>query len=336
MSRGVHVRVGWQAGLLLLTVSSSVPLAPRDAHAIPISGTISYLGSLGSVSASQPIRLLIGNQPEKPGKLGTTSVTTDGGTFDFDVPTAGDYFLAYFLDIVADGSPSVGEPFEIYNNEVSPAHADPLHVPDSGVTGLNLQFGDTGIFTGVAGTATYTGTQGQVSEQSPIVIEAFTDACFVGSPADQVRVISNSGRFDIVRLDEPTATLYLRVFMDLNGNSMLDSCEPFSIYQNQSSCPGNGVTPQTTTAPAIDVSFGDQECATATPTPTPTPTPTVGPCTGDCDRTGVVTVPNIITLASIALGNAQPSACPSGIPPGAEVNVALIIEAVNKALNGCF
>jgi hypothetical protein len=46
-------------------------------------------------------------------------------------------------------------------------------------------------------------------------------------------------------------------------------------------------------------------------------------------------VNEIITLVNIALGTAQPSACASGVPSGAEVNVALIMQAVNNALNGC-
>ena len=43
----------------------------------------------------------------------------------------------------------------------------------------------------------------------------------------------------------------------------------------------------------------------------------------------------LITLVNIALGTAQPSACPHGVPSGADVDVALIIQAVNNALNGC-
>jgi hypothetical protein len=46
-------------------------------------------------------------------------------------------------------------------------------------------------------------------------------------------------------------------------------------------------------------------------------------------------VDELLTLVNIALGNALPSACPDGVPSGAEVNVALLIQAVNSALNGC-
>src|SRR5262249_32317924 len=79
--------------------------------------------------------------------------------------------------------------------------------------------------------------------------------------------------------------------------------------------------------------------ATQTPTPTtpsqPTDTPTPIPCVGDCDGDGSVSIDAILTLVNIALGNAQPSACPSGIPSGTQVDIALILEAVNNALSGC-
>jgi hypothetical protein len=48
-----------------------------------------------------------------------------------------------------------------------------------------------------------------------------------------------------------------------------------------------------------------------------------------------VTIDELITLVNIALGTAQSSACPHGVPSGAGVDVALIIQAVNVALNGC-
>jgi hypothetical protein len=38
---------------------------------------------------------------------------------------------------------------------------------------------------------------------------------------------------------------------------------------------------------------------------------------------------------NIALGGAPPSACPHGVPDGGAVNIALLIQAVNSALNGC-
>jgi hypothetical protein len=71
------------------------------------------------------------------------------------------------------------------------------------------------------------------------------------------------------------------------------------------------------------------------PTYTPTPTPTAKPCVGDCGGNHKVEVNDIITLVAVVLGNAQSSACSDGLPSGVEVNVALIIQAVNNVLNGC-
>jgi hypothetical protein len=60
----------------------------------------------------------------------------------------------------------------------------------------------------------------------------------------------------------------------------------------------------------------------------------VGACVGDCGGTGTVAINDLITLVNIALGT-PPSACPHGVPSGGEVNIALIIKAVNNALKGC-
>ena len=75
--------------------------------------------------------------------------------------------------------------------------------------------------------------------------------------------------------------------------------------------------------------------ATATPLPTASPTPAGGVCTGDCDGGGTVTINEIITLVNVALGSADISACAHGVPPATNVTVAVIIQAVNHALNSC-
>jgi hypothetical protein len=58
-------------------------------------------------------------------------------------------------------------------------------------------------------------------------------------------------------------------------------------------------------------------------------------CAGDCDASGQVTVDELIALVNIDLGSATASVCPHGIPTGAEVNITLIITAVNNALGTC-
>jgi len=81
-----------------------------------------------------------------------------------------------------------------------------------------------------------------------------------------------------------------------------------------------------TTVVSFDVSSPD-----ATPTPTPPP----GPCVGDCNGDHQVTVNEIIILVNIALGTADVSACPSGIPIGRDVDITLIVQAVGFALADC-
>ena len=61
----------------------------------------------------------------------------------------------------------------------------------------------------------------------------------------------------------------------------------------------------------------------------------VDPCVGDCNGDFQVTVANLVTLVDIALGTADRGACSNGIVKDAEINIALLIQAVNNALTGC-
>jgi hypothetical protein len=91
-------------------------------------------------------------------------------------------------------------------------------------------------------------------------------------------------------------------------------------------------TIQTGTQVPTSTSGAATSTATAIPSPTLTAATT---CVGDCGGAGSVSIGNLITLVNIALGSAQPTACPQGIPSGAQVTISLLIQAVNNALNGC-
>ncbi len=84
--------------------------------------------------------------------------------------------------------------------------------------------------------------------------------------------------------------------------------------------------------PTVQMALQDNKI---TPTPTVTPTAGIIRCPGDCSGTHTVAVSDVITLANIALGTAQPSACSDGIPTGTSVDISLIVRAVNGALHGC-
>jgi hypothetical protein len=61
----------------------------------------------------------------------------------------------------------------------------------------------------------------------------------------------------------------------------------------------------------------------------------VAPCAGDCDRNGVVTVDDILTMVNIALGNAETTECRSGdANEDGQITVDEILQAVSNALNG--
>jgi len=232
--------------------------------------------------------------------------------------------LLFFLDLNYDptgypcgvDAPKIGDPYL-------------LSVGQSGT----FTFDDTSRFPGLAGTVTYTGKLGPVSPAKVLYLQAFGDRALTQYISDagyagRLTPDPSTGVFSVATLT--TDAYYLKAFLDLNGNYQSDPGEPFTIYQNKSQPPADPVFPgldQTN----LHISFGDEDVPSS---PTPTPTPGFR-CVGDCDGGESVTVNEIITLVNIALGSTQPSACPDGIPAGAEVNVALILQAVNHALNGC-
>jgi len=107
----------------------------------------------------------------------------------------------------------------------------------------------------------------------------------------------------------------------------------------------------TSTSPPILTATPTVTAAPPSPTPSQTPLPTatapapsasptftaVAPaCVGDCNAEGAVTINEIISCVNIALGGADPSACPQCDPSGnGSVEINELIAAVNNALNGC-
>jgi len=98
-------------------------------------------------------------------------------------------------------------------------------------------------------------------------------------------------------------------------------------------------TPSVTTSPTRSASTTPTETSTPTPTSSVTPTPTITAevvCPGDCDRSGGVTVDEILTLVSIALGTVDADECLAGdIDGNGAITVDEILQAVNAALAGC-
>jgi subtilase family serine protease len=136
------------------------------------------------------------------------------------------------------------------------------------------------------------------------------------------------------------------VFYDVtSGNNSFDRVQGYTAGRGYDLVTGLGAPdvaalaqalagPVTTTAtPSPTVTPTRNATPTAAVTPTATPTP--ARCVGDCGGTGTVGVADVITLVNIALGSTGVAACPTGIPGGVQVDVGLIIQAVDSVLNGC-
>lgn len=236
------------APLLALLGAGLGVTMPGPARAITISGPISYSGSYAPVSSARPLRVVLHTYPRQEQEpLAEAVVSVSPGAFALNAPAAGDYSVAYWLDVNNDDRAEVGEPVGFGD--------PPLHVPASGLTGVTLALSDSTLLSGVAGTVTYTGSRGSPSQATPLVVEAFTDSFLSGEPArvdDELG--TNAAPFSLATFD--TRTYYLRAFLDLNHNGQLDPDEPFEIYQNKGSGAGDPVAagPDQTN---VNFTFGD-------------------------------------------------------------------------------
>ena len=75
---------------------------------------------------------------------------------------------------------------------------------------------------------------------------------------------------------------------------------------------------------------------TPTSTPTPTATPTPGPCVGDCDHDGTISVTELVMGIDITLGTIELGACPEfNVRDDQRVTVDELAQAVGAAIYGC-
>jgi hypothetical protein len=127
-----------------------------------------------------------------------------------------------------------------------------------------------------------------------------------------------------------------------NGNAFGDGVSRATLQINVAGPPTQTPTrtPTTTRTPTVTATVTPTRTATQTPTPsetaTPTPTIAAGPCVGDCDLGGQVTVDEIVTGVNIALGIASVQNCLAFDRDGSTtVTVDELVEAIQRALGGC-
>ena len=215
----------------------------NDLNGCPeLSGTITYSGTRVVVSDSQPLIIFLAAADPNVDVVDIAEVPLSGGAFVLHAPAPGDYYLLYSVDVHDYGDAlSVGAPFEVYNNRFAfsypaPFPADPVSVPQAG---LNLEFGDTALISGIAGTTTYTGQFPQGDIPPCICVQAFTDPLHTQADADywccgnQTRgTDGRTGRYELNHLQNPGTPYYLRVFVDLNDNRQLDPGELVGTCSN--------------------------------------------------------------------------------------------------------
>jgi hypothetical protein len=104
----------------------------------------------------------------------------------------------------------------------------------------------------ISGTIRYTGSQGPVSAERPILILVWDNSFLEGEPVAGMEIASDDSPFEI---EVPAAGEYfLAHILDTNGDRVPNVGDPFRVYENDFGTPGDPLT-----APATDVflSFDD-------------------------------------------------------------------------------
>jgi len=258
-------------GDLTWPVGGTATPTPTPGTGYSISGSVSYTGSLASVSSGDPIVVLCSNSSN----LGVTqyvaysTINSAIGSYNLAVPSPGNYYVIAF---VGTSNPPQCQDFNLscIGVNVSTQGAlegaygggslTPINVT-GGSTGINFSFDDTNQETGVSGGVTYTGSLGGVSNTHPIVILDYSDPGYTqpdeeGGPRE---IDCNSTTYSY---HVPSGDYYL-AFYDLQGNGTLSSGDPYVEL--------GAITPSTTATQ--NILFGDSNLWAVAATPTPTPAP---------------------------------------------------------------
>ena len=284
---------------------------PNDNLAPP---TILGIGPLHGTSCA-PCAVDIFSDAEDEGRVFEGSVFTNDGNWTFNGPVSGPHVTATNTDM-SNNTSEFSAPFSVTSptptdSPTSSATASPTR------TSTPTRTASTTATEAPSQTATGAPTGTTTATPTPHSTATATSSSTAATPTPHSTTTATSS-------SSATSTLL----------STATSTPPSSVTS----------TPPSTVTPTPSRAATPSPTPSATPTPTPTPTVPTGAtstatapslCVGDCDGGGIVTIDELITLVNIALGGAQPSACAHGVPDGAAVDIALIIQAVNNTLNGC-
>ena len=215
-----------------------------------------------------------------------------------------------------------------------------------------------------SGTIRYDGELGPVGAPRPLCLCVFTDPQLTNGIGCQLYRRNNVGySFQFGDRD-----YYLIAFLDVHINERVDPDEPFEIFLDHGTSPGDPVNGRSTRSD-VDFLFGDENLpgaptetptlepsATATITESPTPTVTATPgdtptadatpvdtatasptpaAVGDCDGDGQVSVSELVRAVGIALDSLPLSNCGSADRDGdGHVRIEELVAALDAALDG--
>jgi hypothetical protein len=243
------------------TATSTITVTTTSTPAYSISGTVNYTGSLASVSAGNPLILAFTDSSNFSGSvLGETTITANGGSYSFAVPTPGNYYMVALLNkttlppcqlLNAQTTTSQGSPHEYYGGSCTSSTDTAINVTGN-QTGVNFTFGDTCPIDGVSGTIAYTGSKGSVSATNPLIILTFSDGTYTVQKELPVTITCNSTSYNRIVYNESAE--YQLAFYDLAGNGTLSAGDPF--IEVGAFTPG--------TAETVPISFDDSNIYSAT------------------------------------------------------------------------
>lgn len=134
----------------------------------------------------------------------------------------------------------------------------------------------------------------------------------------------------------PTRTVTLAPTGAVTQTAITTATASVTPVTTASVTPTRTNSPTATLAPAGTATVTPSTSLTVTPLPTPTRTPVMVACVGDCDGNGTVSIGELITGVTIALGSQPLDRCAafdSSGNGGVEINE--LIAAVTNALVGC-
>ncbi|HUL98521.1 MAG TPA: CSLREA domain-containing protein [Mycobacterium sp.] len=323
--RGNSIYSNNDAGIALIANGNDNLAPPTITGSAPLHGT----------SCAQ-CTVEIFSDSEDEGRVFEGSVYTNDGNWTFNGPVNGPHVTATNTD-VSNNTSEFSAPVSLPTPTPTPS---PTPVPPT--FSATRTRTPTGVAT-MTPSASPTNTVTQISTHSPMhtATATTTTTPTPSSTPSGTPTSSSTPTRTLAPTHTPTATK--------TSTASYTATPPPSVTPTPTTTSSSTPTEIVTETPTATVSLSATETGTptapATPTASPTLTAPAGPtstrtaspphCVGDCDGSGAVTVDELITLVNITLGNVPPSACAHGIPADVEVDIALIIQAVNNAMNGC-